>query len=204
MYKRFVKNIADSFVALLLLIILLPVFVVITVLLHFTNKGKIFFGQKRPGLNEIAFTLYKFRSMNDNRDISGKLLPDSIRLTPIGKILRRTSLDELPQLWNVLKGDMSFVGPRPLLTEYLPLYDANQKMRHSVKPGITGWAQVNGRNSISWEMKFVYDVWYAKNISFFVDLKILLLTIKKLSTQEGINQIGEATVLPFTGKKNNL
>lgn len=201
MYIKLVKNILDRFSALLLLVLLFPIFILISCILLFYNNGKIFFKQKRPGFNEVLFTLYKFRSMNEGIDQFGKLLPDSDRLTAVGKILRRTSLDELPQLWCVIKGDMSFVGPRPLLTDYLLLYNDNQKKRHAVKPGITGWAQVNGRNLISWEKKFELDVWYAQNISFIVDVKILFMTFKKIILQNDINQIGEATASPFTGNE---
>lgn len=157
------------------------------------------FKQPRPGLNGEVFYVYKFRTMTDERDESGELLPDEVRLTSFGKLLRKLSLDELPQLWNVLKGDMSFVGPRPLLVEYLPLYNERQAQRHNVRPGITGWAQVNGRNAISWEQKFEYDVWYVKNQSLWLDFKIMLLTVKKVFISEGISQDGQATMQKFTG-----
>ncbi|WOH38972.1 sugar transferase [Thalassotalea fonticola] len=167
------------------------------------NLGKpVLFRQKRPGLNGDVFEIIKFRSMRDAVNSGGSVLPDSERLTPFGEKLRSSSLDELPGLWNVLKGDMSLVGPRPLLVEYLPLYSAEQRKRHNVRPGITGWAQVNGRNAISWEDKFKFDVWYVENQSFILDLKILFLTIKKVFLKEGISGIGEVTMYPFTGNKD--
>lgn len=170
--------------------------------LFFLNNGKPFFIQPRPGKNEKIFKLIKFKTMNDKRDKLGYLLPDEKRLTVVGKFVRKTSLDEIPQLINVIKGDMSLVGPRPLLVEYLPLYNEEQKRRHEVKPGITGWAQVNGRNAISWEEKFKYDVWYVDHLSFILDLKILLLTIKKVFKREGISSTNAATMERFTGSKN--
>jgi lipopolysaccharide/colanic/teichoic acid biosynthesis glycosyltransferase len=166
------------------------------------GKGGVFFTQQRPGKDEVVFKLLKFKTMNDQRDAKGDLLPDAERLTAIGKFIRKTSLDELPQLWNVLKGDMSLVGPRPLLVQYLPLYTDEQKRRHLVKPGITGWAQVNGRNAISWEEKFKLDVWYVDNVSFFLDVKILFLTIKKVFVREGISAQGHATMDFFKGNQN--
>ena len=178
---------------------LLPVFIVITAWLYFTNNGKPFFFQRRPGKGERIFTIIKFKTMNDKRDAAGELLPDAKRLTAVGRFVRKTSLDEIPQLLNVLKGDMSFVGPRPLLPEYLPLYNETQRRRHDVKPGITGWAQVNGRNAISWIQKFEYDVWYVENQSFLLDLKILFLTIKKVLVSEGIVSEGQATIEAFKG-----
>ena len=163
------------------------------------GNGKVFFTQKRPGKNERIFSILKFKTMTDQKDQEGNLLPDAKRLTKIGKLVRKTSLDELPQLINVLKGEMSIVGPRPLLPEYLSLYNEEQKKRHAVKPGITGWAQINGRNAISWEDKFQFDVWYVENQSFGLDLKILFLTVKKVFRSEGINTAGQATTEPFKG-----
>jgi len=168
--------------------------------LLFSNNGKPFFLQKRPGKKGKIFIIIKFRTMNDRLDKSGKLLPDGERLTAIGKFVRKTSLDEIPQLFNVLKGDMSLIGPRPLLPDYLHLYNDFQKRRHEVKPGITGWAQVNGRNAISWEQKFAYDVWYVDNLSFLVDLKIIFKTFEKVFKSEGINAANAATIEPFNGK----
>lgn len=174
---------------------------VVTLALAIANGGKPFFFQRRPGKGERIFTIVKFKTMNDKKDAQGRLLPDAQRLTAVGRLVRKTSLDEIPQLLNVLKGDMSFVGPRPLLPEYLPLYNETQRKRHEVKPGITGWAQVNGRNAISWEQKFDYDVWYVKNQSWAVDLKILFLTAKKVVVSEGISQEGQATAEAFKGNK---
>lgn len=169
------------------------------VLLSIANKGNPFFCQQRPGKNERIFRIIKFRTMSNKKDANGNLLPDSERLTTIGKIIRSSSLDEIPQLINVVKGDMSLIGPRPLLPEYLPLYSKEQRKRHLVRPGITGWAQVNGRNSLSWQKKFEMDVWYVKNLNFFLDLKILFLTIKKVLVSEGINAQGQATTERFKG-----
>ena len=176
-----------------------PVFIFITILLLIANKGAPFFLQKRPGKNEKLFSVIKFKTMTDKKDREGQLLPDSKRLTALGKYIRRTSLDEIPQLLNVLKGDMSMVGPRPLLPEYLTLYNSQQKRRHEVRPGITGWAQVNGRNAIDWQQKFEYDVWYVDHISFALDFKILFKTILKVIKSEGINNQGQATTIPFRG-----
>lgn len=183
----------------ILFFLLLPLFVVIYLLLLFFNRGEPFFLQARPGKDEKIFTVIKFRTMNNNRDWQGNLLPDEYRLTTFGKWLRKTSLDEIPQLLNVIKGDMSIVGPRPLLTEYLPLYNEVQKKRHSVRPGITGWAQINGRNAISWEQKFAYDIYYTEHISFGVDFKILLRSFVKVFKSEGISAEGQATIEKFTG-----
>lgn len=169
------------------------------VLLYFANQGKPFFVQARPGLNEKIFNIIKFKTMNDKKDAQGNYLPDSERLTPVGSFIRRTSLDELPQLINVLKGDMAIIGPRPLLPQYLSLYSETQKRRHTIRPGITGWAQVNGRNAISWTKKFELDVWYVDNLSFAIDCKVVLLTIKKVIIREGINQVEQATVEAFKG-----
>jgi undecaprenyl phosphate N,N'-diacetylbacillosamine 1-phosphate transferase len=199
MYKNYLKSLFDFITALVGLIVLSPVFILVTVSLFFANHGKPFFFQLRPGKNEKTFKIIKFKTMNDNKDVDGNLLSDTYRLTKMGQLVRKTSLDELPQLINVLKGDMSLIGPRPLLPEYLPLYNESQKIRHEVKPGITGWAQVNGRNGISWEQKFAYDVWYVKNCSFVFDIKILVLTIKKVFIREGISQKGEVTMKVFKG-----
>ncbi len=200
-YVTFLKPFLDVVVASVAFIILLPVFLVVVVLLVVANAGKPFFFQLRPGKNEKIFRVIKFKTMNDRKDANGDLLPDAKRLTPIGKFVRKTSLDEIPQLLNVIKGDMSIVGPRPLLVEYLPLYDDKQKHRHDVKPGITGWAQVNGRNAIAWEQKFEYDIWYVNNISFLLDFRILLLTIRNVIRSEGINSATSATMEKFTGTK---
>jgi undecaprenyl phosphate N,N'-diacetylbacillosamine 1-phosphate transferase len=199
MYKLFFKRLVDFTGSLFGLLLLSPVFVLITIGLYFANKGKPFFFQPRPGKNERILKIIKFRTMNDKRDPSGNLLPDADRLTNIGKFVRKTSLDEIPQLINVLMGDMSLIGPRPLLPQYLPLYTAQQNRRHEVKPGITGWAQVNGRNAISWGQKFEYDVWYVDNISLWLDIRIAFLTIKKVFISEGITAEGSATIEPFKG-----
>lgn len=199
MYK-IIKPIFDFLLAVMGFIVLLPVFLLITILLFFANQGKPFFIQRRPGKNCRVFSIIKFKTMNDKKDTSGKLLHDSERLTTIGKFVRKTSLDEIPQLLNVIKGDMSIIGPRPLLTDYVHLYDAFQNQRHNVKPGITGWAQVNGRNAISWDKKFELDVFYVKNISFLLDLKILFLTAKKVLISEGISSADAATIEPFQGQ----
>ena len=199
MYNTFFKRIFDFTVALIGLLFLSPIFLIVTVGLYFANQGKPFFFQKRPGINGEIFSIIKFKTMNDKRDPQGNLLPDAERLTPIGAFVRKTSLDEIPQLLNVLKGEMSLIGPRPLLPEYLKLYNDFQKRRNDVKPGITGWAQVNGRNAISWEKKFELDVWYVDHISFLLDMKIFFLTIKKVVVKEGISQEGEATMEMFKG-----
>lgn len=202
-YKNIGKRIMDLLVALTALIILMPVMLIIVILLLLTGHPHFLFVQKRAGRNEKIFYLLKFRSMTEAKDATGKLLPDEKRLTKFGAALRKTSLDELPQLINVLRGDMSLVGPRPLLVTYLPLYSEQQKKRHLVRPGITGWAQVNGRNAISWEEKFNFDVWYVMNQSFALDAKIFFLTLKNIFRSEGISQEGQATMKPFTGSKNN-
>ena len=199
MYKRFNKRIIDFLFAFSVLLVLSPLLLIVAIMLWINNKGSVFFLQQRPGKKEKLFQVIKFKTMNNRRDIHGNLLPDQARLTGIGKFIRTTSLDELPQLINVLKGEMSLIGPRPLLPKYLPLYNAQQKRRHAIRPGITGWAQVNGRNTISWSKKFEYDVWYVNNYSFFVDFKIILLTLKKVVIREGITQQGSATISPFTG-----
>jgi len=197
------KRLFDFFVALFALLILLPVIIVVAVLIYFKLGSSILFTQNRPGLNGKVFKMMKFRTMLDGKDKYGNLLPDSERMTQFGAFLRSTSLDEIPGLFNVLKGDMSLVGPRPLLVQYLPLYSAEQARRHNVRPGITGWAQVNGRNAISWEEKFKLDVWYVDNHSFLLDLKILLLTVKKVFVREGISADGHVTIEPFKGSNND-
>lgn len=200
MYKRIGKRLLDFMGALLLLIILSPI-ILITALLILIKLGRpVVFSQSRPGFHRKIFTIYKFRTMSDARDEHGELLSDEQRLQGVGKLIRSLSLDELPQLYNVLKGEMSFIGPRPLLVEYLPLYTPEQSRRHDVKPGITGWAQVNGRNAISWEQKFSYDIEYVDTLSFWKDLKIIFLTIKKVLIKEGISQEGAATMEKFRGK----
>jgi undecaprenyl phosphate N,N'-diacetylbacillosamine 1-phosphate transferase len=181
------------------LIVLIPGIFIAILLRLVHGKGGVFFTQLRPGKDEVIFKLVKFKTMNDKRDVAGNLLPDAERLTGIGKFIRKISLDELPQLWNVLKGEMSLIGPRPLLVEYLPLYNEKQIRRHEVRPGITGWAQVNGRNAISWKQKFEYDVWYVDNCSFALDMKILWMTVHKVFKREGISQEGQATVEKFNG-----
>jgi len=201
MYKLVFKRILDFSFSLLGLTILSPIFLLVTFFLCLANRGKPFFFQKRPGKNGKIFRIIKFKTMNDRTDSEGNLLPDADRLTPVGKFVRKTSLDEIPQLINVLKGDMSLVGPRPLLPEYIPLYNKEQARRHEVRPGITGWAQVNGRNAISWKQKFEYDVWYVDHLSFWLDIKILILTIKKVFVREGISQQGQATMEPFRGNE---
>jgi lipopolysaccharide/colanic/teichoic acid biosynthesis glycosyltransferase len=193
----------DFLVALCAILTLLPVIVVVAVLIHFKLGSPILFTQDRPGLNGKVFKMMKFRTMLDGKDKQGNLLPDDERMTKFGAFLRSTSLDELPGLFNVLKGDMSLVGPRPLLVQYLPLYSAEQARRHNVRPGITGWAQVNGRNAISWEQKFKLDVWYVDNQSFLLDFKILLLTVKKVFVREGISADGHVTIEPFKGSNND-
>jgi lipopolysaccharide/colanic/teichoic acid biosynthesis glycosyltransferase len=199
MYRFFFKVIIDFFSAFFGLLLLSPLFLFCTIGLFFANQGKPFFFQLRPGKNEKIFKIIKFKTMNDKKDYQGNLLSDEQRLTKIGKFVRKTSLDEIPQLLNVIKGDMSLIGPRPLLPEYLPLYSEIQKRRHEVKPGITGWAQVNGRNAISWQQKFDYDVWYVDNISIILDMKIFFLTIKKVFVSEGINMEGQVTTIEFKG-----
>jgi lipopolysaccharide/colanic/teichoic acid biosynthesis glycosyltransferase len=193
------KRLLDIFISASILLLLTPALLCLAVLVRRIHGPPVLFRQKRPGRNGIAFEMLKFRTMNDERDESGHLLPDSRRLTPFGKCLRATSLDELPELWNVLKGDMSLVGPRPLLMEYLPLYSVEQARRHEARPGITGWAQINGRNAISWEEKFKLDVWYVDNQSFWLDVKILWLTVSKVFSRDGISADGEATMQKFTG-----
>lgn len=194
-----IKRIIDILVALIALILLLPVIVVLCIMVKMKLGSPVFFSQERPGLHEKIFKMYKFRSMTDDRDDSGMLLPDAQRLTPFGKFLRSTSLDELPELWNVLKGEMSLVGPRPLRVSYLPLYNSTQRKRHNLRPGITGWAQVNGRNTVSWEDKFDMDVWYVENQSLLLDIKIILKTIAVVLKRDGINQSESTPMQPFRG-----
>jgi len=195
------KRVFDFLVALLVLVILFPVVSIVAWKIRKNLGSPVLFRQIRPGKDGKLFEMVKFRTMRDVVDDGGKPLPDHQRMTPFGSFLRSTSLDELPELWNVLKGDMSLVGPRPLLVEYLPLYSHEQSRRHEVKPGITGWAQVNGRNTISWEERFKLDVWYVDNLSFWLDIKVLLLTVKKVFYKEGITASGEATMYPFKGNK---
>ena len=199
MYKNFFKPTLDFLVALIGLLVLLPIFLFVMIGLAIANNGKPFFFQKRPGKNEKIFSIIKFKTMNDKKDAEGNLLSDAERLTPIGAFVRKTSLDEIPQLLNVIKGDMSLIGPRPLRTYYLPLYSEIQKRRHDVRPGITGWAQVNGRNAILWTKKFELDVYYVYNLSLLFDLKIFFLTIKKVFIREGISQEGNVTTEAFNG-----
>ena len=200
MYKRYIKRGVDFMVALVALVCLSPVLIVVTVWLHFANKGAgAFFLQERPGKDARIFRIIKFKTMTDERDAAGNLLPDAERLTRIGRFVRSTSIDELPQLINVLKGDMSLIGPRPLLIQYLPLYSPEQARRHEVRPGITGWAQCHGRNAISWTEKFKLDVWYVDHVSFLTDIKVIITTIKKVFIREGISEDGHATMEFFNG-----
>jgi len=198
-YKNYFKRLFDFLAAFFGLVLLSPIFIVVMIGLYFANQGKPFFFQARPGKDERIFNIIKFKTMNDKKDAQGNLLSDAERLTPIGAFVRKTSLDEIPQLINVLKGDMSLIGPRPLLVQYLPLYNEEQKRRHEVRPGITGWAQVNGRNAISWERKFKLDVEYVDNLSLMMDLKVFFMTFKKVFKSEGISQEGQATAEPFNG-----
>lgn len=201
MYKLFFKRIIDFSLALFALLIIWPLLLLITIWLHFANKGAgAFFMQERPGKDGKIFRIVKYKTMTDERDSEGKLLPDEMRLTKVGKFVRSTSIDELPQLINVLKGDMALIGPRPLLPQYLPLYSQEQARRHEVRPGITGWAQVNGRNSISWAKKFELDVWYVDNCTFITDVKVIFLSIKKVLFREDINSATSATMEAFNGK----
>jgi len=198
-YRKYLKRVFDFILSLLLLIITFPLNITISIILFFTNNGKIFFIQPRPGKNENIFSIIKFRTMNEKVNNNGELLPDNERITRTGNFIRKTSIDELPQLINVLIGDLSFIGPRPLLVDYLALYNDFQRRRHEVKPGITGWAQVNGRNSISWQKKFEYDIWYVDNICFLLDVKIILLSIKRIFLAENINTSDTTTMVRFTG-----
>lgn len=200
MYKKFLKPTGDIFISLIGLVLIFPFLIFITIFLYFANQGKPFFFQLRPGKNGRIFKIVKFKTMNDKKDTQGNLLPDAQRLTAVGKLVRKTSFDEVPQLFNVIMGDMSLIGPRPLLTNYLHLYNDFQNRRHEIKPGITGWAQINGRNAISWDKKFEYDVWYVDNVSFLLDLKILFKTILKVFISDGINSANAATTEPFIGQ----
>jgi lipopolysaccharide/colanic/teichoic acid biosynthesis glycosyltransferase len=197
-----IKRLFDFVFGIVALLLLVPLFILLAVLVRLSIGAPVLFTQERPGLHGKPFRMLKFRTMTNDRDSERKLLPDSARLTPFGRFLRSASLDELPELWNVLKGDMSLVGPRPLLMEYLPLYSPEQARRHEVRPGITGWAQVNGRNSISWEEKFALDVWYVDNRSLWLDLKIMRLTVKRVLQRHGISADGEATMPGFKGSAN--
>lgn len=199
MYHFFFKRIIDIVVSLIVLLLTLPITIVVFIILYKQNKGKAFFYQERPGLHQKAFNIIKFKTMTDEKDKNNVLLPDNLRITKAGKTIRKLSIDELPQLVNVLKGDMSLVGPRPLLFKYMSLYSSEQLRRHQVQPGITGWAQVNGRNSISWTKKFELDVYYVNHISFPLDIKILWLTFRKVIQSEGINQSEEQPMQPFNG-----
>ena len=200
MYRIFFKRFFDVIISFTALVCLSPILVVVTIWLHFANKGAgAFFLQERPGKNAKIFKIIKYKTMTDERDANGNLLPDAERLTKVGRFVRSTSLDELPQLINVLKGDMSLIGPRPLLIKYLPLYSAIQARRHEVRPGITGWAQVNGRNAISWQKRFEFDVWYVDNLSLLTDIKIILITIKKVLYRSNISSSTSATMEPFDG-----
>ena len=200
MYRKYLKRWLDFVIVFCVLAVIWPILLLVTLWLHFANKGAgAFFTQERPGRNGKIFKVLKFKTMTDERDADGNLLPDAERLTPVGRFVRSTSIDELPQLINVLKGDMALIGPRPLLVKYLPLYSKEQARRHEVRPGITGWAQCHGRNSISWTEKFKLDVWYVDHCSFLLDLKIVFLTIKKVLVREGISQEGQATMEPFNG-----
>ncbi|MBK8681409.1 MAG: sugar transferase [Bacteroidetes bacterium] len=200
MYQHFIKYAIDFLAAVFLLLLLSPLLLIVSIILYFTNNKSIFFRQDRPGYMEKKIRIVKFKSMNDNKDSNGDLLPDNKRLTAFGKFIRKTSIDELPQLWNVLTGDMSLIGPRPLLYKYIPLYSDEQRRRHLVRPGITGWAQVNGRNSISWNEKFNLDVYYVDNISLCLDIKIFWMTLIKVIKREGVNQSAERPMMPFNGK----
>ena len=200
MYRKYLKRWLDFVIVLCVLAVIWPILLLVTLWLHFANKGAgAFFTQERPGRNGKIFKVIKFKTMTDERDADGNLLPDAERLTPVGRFVRSTSIDELPQLINVLKGDMALIGPRPLLVQYLPLYSKEQARRHEVRPGITGWAQCHGRNSISWTEKFKLDVWYVDHCSFLLDLKIFLLTIRKVFVREGISSDTSVTMEPFTG-----
>lgn len=199
LYRNYLKRLLDLIVSLVAFTLLSPVFIVVTVLLYIANQGKPFFVQPRPGKDGRIFRLVKFKTMNDRKDATGNLLSDAERLTAVGSFIRKTSLDEIPQLLNVIKGEMSLIGPRPLLVEYLPLYNSTQKRRHEVRPGITGWAQVNGRNAIGWKEKFELDVWYVNNMSFLLDCRIIIFTLMKVVKSEGVSQQGHVTMTKFEG-----
>ena len=203
-YEKYIKRFLDFTLSFLALIILSPVLLVTALLVRIKLGSPIIFHQERPGKSEKIFRLYKFRSMTDECDENGNLLPDNERLTRFGRILRSTSLDELPELWNILRGDMSIVGPRPLLVKYLPLYNEEQRHRHDVRPGLTGWAQANGRNAISWEEKFKLDVWYVQHISFWVDVKVIFMTVKKVFCRDGISSETSVTMEEFSGTKESM
>lgn len=203
-YEKYIKRLLDFTLSFLALIVLSPVLLVTAVLVRIKLGSPIIFHQERPGKSEKIFRLYKFRSMTDECDENGDLLPDDQRLTRFGQILRSTSLDELPELWNILRGDMSIVGPRPLLVKYLPLYNEEQRHRHDVRPGLTGWAQANGRNAISWEEKFKLDVWYVQHISFWVDVKVIFMTVKKVFCRDGISSETSVTMEEFSGTKESM
>lgn len=200
MYRHFFKRFLDFWISFVILVLISPILLVVTVWLHFANKGAgAFFLQERPGKDGKIFKVIKYKTMTDERDADGNLLPDAERLTSVGRFVRSTSIDELPQLINVLKGDMALIGPRPLLPEYLPLYSKEQARRHEVRPGISGWAQCHGRNAISWAQKFEYDVWYVDHVSLLTDLKVILITIKKVLVRDGISEEGHATIERFNG-----
>ena len=199
MYRLFFKRLLDILAAFILLLLASPILLVVVLILFYQNKSKVFFFQERPGWHQKAFKIIKFKTMTDTKDAEGKMLPDNQRITKAGNIIRKLSIDELPQLINVLKGDMSLVGPRPLLFKYIPLYSAEQLRRHNVRPGITGWAQVNGRNSISWNKKFELDVYYVDHLSFILDIKILWMTFMKVIQSEGVNQTADRPMNPFNG-----
>ena len=199
-YRDCIKRVLGFSIARIAIICLSPLLLVVTIWLHFANKGAgAFFFQERPGKNGKIFKIVKYKTMTDERDANGKLLPDAQRLTRVGRFVRSTSIDELPQLFNVLKGDMAIIGPRPLLVQYLPLYSPEQARRHEVRPGITGWAQCHGRNTLSWKDKFKLDVWYVDHCSFLTDMKVILMTIKKVIARDGISQNGQATMETFNG-----
>jgi len=199
MYTAFFKRLMDFLLATIGFVILSPIFLLVTIVLFFANNGKPFFFQRRPGKNEDIFNVIKFKTMNDRKDAHGKLLPDAQRLTSFGKFVRKTSIDEIPQLLNVIKGDMSLIGPRPLLVKYLPRYTDRQRVRHNVRPGITGWAQVNGRNAIGWNERFELDIYYVEHVSFALDIKIIFMTIYKVFKSEGISSTTSATMEEFLG-----
>jgi len=200
LYRDYLKRVFDFVLSFLALLCISPILIVVTIWLHYANKGAgVFFLQDRPGKNGKIFKVIKFKTMTDERDVKGALLPDELRLTKVGKFVRSTSIDELPQLINVLKGDMAIIGPRPLLVQYLPIYSKEQARRHEVRPGITGWAQCHGRNAISWAEKFKLDVWYVDHVSLTVDIKVLFITIKKVLIRDGINEVGHATMEAFNG-----